>query len=65
MTDIPTPPPAAPTGTGTPVDGFFERLRHSGVHRDGERRWFGGVCAGLADRAGVDPVLVRAAAIVL
>ncbi|MGL5852835.1 MAG: PspC domain-containing protein, partial [Phycicoccus sp.] len=46
-------------------DELFGRVRTSGVHRDTDRRWFGGVCAGVARRFDVDPVLVRAAAIVL
>ncbi|HSO65915.1 MAG TPA: PspC domain-containing protein, partial [Ornithinibacter sp.] len=37
----------------------------SGYERDTDARWFGGVCAGLARRFGVDPVLIRAAAVVL
>jgi phage shock protein PspC (stress-responsive transcriptional regulator) len=47
------------------LDDLFGRLRSSGFHRDTDRRWFGGVCAGLAGRFGVDPLLIRAAAIVL
>ncbi len=47
------------------LDDLFGRLRSSGFHRDTDRRWFGGVCAGLAGRFAVDPLLIRAAAIVL
>ncbi len=47
------------------LDDLFGRLRGSGFHRDTDRRWFGGVCAGLAARFGVDPLLIRAAAIIL
>ncbi|MBR7743609.1 PspC domain-containing protein [Phycicoccus sp. BSK3Z-2] len=60
------------TSTGTPpqsrrgaLDDTFDRLRSSSVRRDGERRWFGGVCAGIAARFDVDPLLIRAAAIAL
>jgi phage shock protein PspC (stress-responsive transcriptional regulator) len=47
------------------LDEMFGRLRGSGFHRDTDRRWFGGVCAGLAARYDVDPLLIRAAAIIL
>ena len=47
------------------LDDSFDRLRRSGYERDTDARWFGGVCSGLAHRLGVDPVLVRAAAVVL
>jgi phage shock protein PspC (stress-responsive transcriptional regulator) len=63
MTENPTqnvPPPSAPF-----LDDSFARLRSSGYHRDTDGRWFGGVCTGLAQRFGVDPVLIRAAAVVL
>ncbi len=64
MTDTSTqqsPPP----GAGGFIDDSLERLRGLGVHRDTGRRWFGGVCAGIAGRFGVDPLLIRAAAIAL
>ena len=67
MTENPTqstPPPGAPP-QGSFLDDNFARLRASGYERDTDARWFGGVCAGLARRFGVDPVLVRAAAVVL
>ncbi|MCH4209578.1 PspC domain-containing protein [Bifidobacterium sp.] len=38
---------------------FFRWIRESRIMR-GEDRWIGGVCAGLANRAGWSPVLVRA-----
>ena len=67
MTENPTqttPPPGAPP-QGSFLDDTFARLRASGYERDTDARWFGGVCAGLARRFAVDPVLVRAAAVVL
>ncbi|MGL5850794.1 MAG: PspC domain-containing protein, partial [Phycicoccus sp.] len=73
MTQNPMTPAGAPRPAGgygadaggqSPVDELFGRVRTSGVHRDTDRRWFGGVCAGVARRFDVDPVLVRAAAIV-
>ncbi len=63
MTENPTqsvPPPSTSF-----LDDSFARLRNSGYSRDTEGRWFGGVCTGLAQRFGVDPVLIRAAAVVL
>ena len=63
MTENPTqsvPPPSTSF-----LDDSFARLRNSGYHRDTDGRWFGGVCTGLAQHFGVDPVLIRAAAVVL
>jgi phage shock protein PspC (stress-responsive transcriptional regulator) len=65
MTDIPTqdqPPPPRAAGA---LDDVFERLHRSDVRRDTDNRWFGGVCSGIAARFGVDPLLIRAAAIAL
>ncbi|HET6967708.1 MAG TPA: PspC domain-containing protein [Ornithinibacter sp.] len=67
MTENPTqipPPPGSPPQASF-LDDTFARLRASGYERDTDARWFGGVCAGLARRFGVDPVLIRAAAVVL
>lgn len=66
-------PPSTDPGAGAPppppassfLDDSFARLRGSGFVRDAEGRWFGGVCSGLAGRLGVDPILIRAAAIIL
>ncbi|MGL4177380.1 MAG: PspC domain-containing protein [Dermatophilaceae bacterium] len=74
MTQNPTAPAGAPQPAGgygadaggrSPVDELFGWIRTGSVQRDTERRWFGGVCAGVARRFDVDPVLVRAVAIVL
>ncbi|HSF98331.1 MAG TPA: PspC domain-containing protein [Ornithinibacter sp.] len=59
------PPPGAPPAGPSFLDDSFGRLRTSGFVRDSEARWFGGVCSGLAHRLGVDPILIRAAAIIL
>lgn len=48
-----SPPPHASTG-----DGFFGAMRRIGVVRTDDR-WIGGVCSGLAQRFGLDPLLVR------
>ena len=42
------------------VRGWF---RDEGLVRSRERRWLGGVCLGVANRYGVDPLLVRVAAV--
>lgn len=58
-----TPPPAGSGPTpgrpgGASGDGFFGAIRGLGITR-GEDRWIGGVCSGLAQRFGMDPLLVR------
>ncbi|WP_186812592.1 PspC domain-containing protein [Cellulomonas composti] len=54
--DAPTgPPPVGPA----PGAGFFDGVRRLGVSR-ADDRWIGGVCAGAADRFGIDPLVVRA-----
>ncbi len=47
-----------------PRHGFFDRLRDIDMRRT-EDGWIGGVAAGLAHRLGLDPLVVRAAFIVL
>ena len=56
---------SVPPSSTSFLDDSFARLRTSGYQRDTDGRWFGGVCTGLAQRFGVDPVLIRAAAVVL
>ena len=63
MTENPTQ--SVPPQSTSFLDDSFARLRSSGYDRDTDSRWFGGVCSGLAQRLGVDPVLIRAAAVVL
>ncbi|HEY6796552.1 MAG TPA: PspC domain-containing protein [Kineosporiaceae bacterium] len=54
-----------PSGTGpgdphaVPGTEFFDRIRELGVARPDEGRWAAGVCAGLARRWALDPLLVR------
>lgn len=43
---------------------FFLWIRGLGVQR-GSNRWVGGVCSGLANKWGIDPVIVRGLAVVL
>jgi phage shock protein PspC (stress-responsive transcriptional regulator) len=61
--NAPTAPPPPPPPTG--ANGFWDEVGRLGVVRDRGTGWLGGVCAGLAHRLGVDPLLVRALAIVL
>ena len=49
------PPPLPPTARS---DGFFDAMRRIGVVRTPDR-WIGGVAGGIAQRFGVDPLLVR------
>jgi phage shock protein PspC (stress-responsive transcriptional regulator) len=53
------------TGPNTSLDKFFAALRGIGVRRRTDDKWLAGVCSGLADRLGVDPVIVRAAMVLL
>lgn len=63
----PPPPPAAPEppAPGTQGPTFWDQIHRLGVTRDRSNGWFGGVCAGIANRLGVDPLLIRALAIIL
>ncbi|MDQ6755287.1 MAG: PspC domain-containing protein [Actinomycetota bacterium] len=64
-------PDAGPYASGTPVPppdrpgtGFFDWIRNLGIRR-GRARWIGGVASGIAERLGIDPVLVRGLVVVL
>jgi phage shock protein PspC (stress-responsive transcriptional regulator) len=50
-------------GTAQPLN-FFDWIRSHGVHR-GRDRWIGGVSSGIAERMGIDPLIVRGIFIVL
>ncbi|PNH81202.1 PspC domain-containing protein [Arthrobacter sp. AFG20] len=43
---------------------FFDWIRSHGIHR-GRDRWIGGVSSGIAERMGIDPLIVRGVFIVL
>lgn len=64
MTGTEHTPPEPPRGSGrTPpprpgTTGFFDWIRATGVRR-GQDGWAAGVCAGIARRTGLDPLLVR------
>ncbi|MEZ0163470.1 PspC domain-containing protein [Kineococcus sp. LSe6-4] len=52
------------TSTTRGVARFFATVRSSGVERTPDR-WFAGVCGGVAQRLGVDPLLVRGVLVAL
>lgn len=56
-----TPPPAASPSPATSGN-FFDWMRRLGITR--EPGWIGGVCAGVAARLGIDPIIVRGIAVV-
>ncbi|WP_427129725.1 PspC domain-containing protein [Pseudarthrobacter sp. S9] len=63
----PPPPPyygAMPPQGGTQAQNFFDWIRSHGIYR-GRERWIGGVASGIAQRLGVDPLIVRGVLIVL
>ena len=58
-------PHPAPSSARSGLDGLFSTLRGFGVRRNTDDRWLAGVCSGVADRLGIDPLIVRGALIVL
>ncbi|MFC6708060.1 PspC domain-containing protein [Flexivirga alba] len=58
QTSATQPPP--PVQHGDALDRLFAAARLFGVVRGAADKWFGGVCAGLARRWNVDPLIVRA-----
>jgi len=64
MTEHSTTEPGT-TDPQTGLDKVFATLRGIPVRRRSDDKWIGGVCSGLADRLGVDPVIVRAAFVLL
>ena len=66
-TPPPPPPPGSDSGRRPPngPDRLFTWVRGTGLHRNTSERWIGGVCSGIAERFGVDPLVVRAVTIAL
>lgn len=59
-----TPPPPAAPPAGPPRDNrFFAWTRSLDLPR--QPGWIGGVCAGIAARIGIDPIIVRGIAVVI
>ncbi|MCC9192599.1 PspC domain-containing protein [Arthrobacter sp. zg-Y916] len=59
----PNTPPVHPSG-GAQQNSFFAWLRQLGLQRSRDR-WIGGVAGGIAQRTGLDPILVRGLVILL
>lgn len=57
--------PGTPPQQGDALDRFFATLRNCGLYRSDSERWIGGVCGGLAERLRVDPLIIRAAFVLL
>ena len=55
------PPPPPPTPTPTPAGGAAEEPRR--LYRSRDERVIGGVCGGLAEYFGIDPLIVRIIAV--
>lgn len=66
MNETPTPHSSQQGGTQQPPfgAGFFTWIRGLGISR-GYDRWFAGVAGGIAQRANIDPIIVRGIFIVL
>ncbi len=64
QTRIMTDTPRAQTPRPDQITRFFDWIRGSGLHRDGDR-WIAGVCGGIAARTGLDPLIVRGIAVVI
>lgn len=58
-------PPVPPSGGARRTAEFWDDVAGLGVVRDRSTGWIGGVCAGVAHRLGVDPLLIRAGVIAL
>ena len=46
------------------MEKFFGAIRNTGLRRSSDR-WLAGVCAGIADRLGVEPTAIRMIVLVL
>lgn len=49
----------------TALDGLYDGLRRPGIMRSSDDKWFAGVSGGISRRLGIDPLVVRAAFILL
>lgn len=63
--DAETPPTEAPAASAAPAsdNAFFAWLRGIGLPR--RAGWIGGVCAGIGERLGIDPLIVRGIVVVI
>jgi phage shock protein PspC (stress-responsive transcriptional regulator) len=67
MTQIPGPTvgPTQHDDRANGLDRFFDWLRSLDLRRDTEDKWLAGVCSGIANRLRIDPIVVRAALVLL
>lgn len=61
----PEGPTSTRPGQGTGLDRAFGWIRSQRLQRRSDDKWIGGVCSGVADRLGIDPVIVRAGFVLL
>jgi phage shock protein PspC (stress-responsive transcriptional regulator) len=54
-----------PDGHANGLDRFFGWIRSVDLRRDGDDKWLAGVCSGIANRLGVDPIVIRAVLVLL
>lgn len=64
QTSGPTAGPTNPTHASG-LDRFFGWIRSVDLRRDADDKWLAGVCSGIATRLGVDPIVIRAALVLL
>ena len=70
MTQNPGPTAGPTNQTSSPghasgLDRFFGWIRSVDLRRDGDDKWLAGVCSGIANRLGVDPIVIRAVLVLL
>lgn len=65
MTQTPGPTDGPTLTPASGLDRFFDWLRSLELQRDPEDKWLTGVCAAVARRLDIDPVVVRAAFVLL
>jgi phage shock protein PspC (stress-responsive transcriptional regulator) len=66
MTQTPGPTTGPTNDTHTSgLDRFFGWIRSVDLRRDSDDKWLAGVCSGIATRLGVDPIVIRAALVLL
>ncbi|WP_172829389.1 PspC domain-containing protein [Pedococcus dokdonensis] len=57
--------PGSQPGHTNGLDRFFGWIRSVDLRRDGDDKWLAGVCSGIAQRLGVDPIVIRAVLVLL
>lgn len=62
--ETPTSPSESSHGAWRILDVVLQEVRRTGIVRRKDNQWVAGVCSGIAQRLGIDPVLVRVGLIV-